>query len=415
MGNSHFHAEVPWKETTMTDKRTEFALRALQPGVNFSELCEEYGISRKTGYKWAARFEARGAAGMADASRRPRSSPGGLGEDVVCEIARLHQAHPAWGPRKIRELYARARGEAPSESSFKRVFEKCGWVRKRRRRRSAETGRIRSGTRAAAPNEVWTVDFKGWWLADGERCEPLTVRDEYSRYVLEVRAMATASGEAVRAVFEELFRRHGLPGAIRSDNGSPFAARSAALGLSRLSAWWVALGVSLERGRPGKPQDNGAHERMHRDIRDELEGRAGLDARSRQAAFDTWRRCFNEERPHEALGMRTPAELYRNSGRPYEGTPEDIAYEGMRSRRVDGKGMVKVDGTRIALSAALSGWSVGLKACGRSAYEVHFGKLLIGHLDVSTASFVGAASGPKEGGAHGRTMASQENPNLNKL
>src|SRR5690606_9917653 len=181
-----------------------------------------------------------------------------------------------------------------------------------KRRKNAETGRIHFGKKAEEVNDVWTVDFKGWWhTLDGVRCEPLTVRDEKSRYVLEVRSMATAKTEAVRAVFEQLFHQHGLPKAIRSDNGSPFAARSAVMGLSRLSAWWLALGIDLERGRPGKPQDNGAHERMHLDIRNELEQCASEDLERQQAAFDIWRKTFNEERPHEALGMRTPAELYR--------------------------------------------------------------------------------------------------------
>ena len=219
--------------------------------LNFRALCQEYGVSAKTGYKWKQRFLQEG---MAEESRRPKTSPEQLPEGEVCEIVRLKMAHLSWGPRKIRELYLRRHGEVASESTFKRVLERAGLTQKRRKRRSSEAGRLCSGRRATAANEVWTVDFKGWWRSGAKRCEPLTVRDEHSRYLLEVRALQNARSETVRKSFERLFERQGLPGAIRSDNGSPFASALALLGLSRLSAWWVALGIDLERGRPGHPQ-----------------------------------------------------------------------------------------------------------------------------------------------------------------
>ena len=239
--------------------------------LNFRALCQEYGISAKTGYKWKERFLREGLAGMKEESRRPKSHSEQLPEEELCEIVRLKLGHLSWGARKIRELYLRRHGEVASESIFKRVLERAWLTHKRRRRRSSETGRLCSGRRAAAANEVWTVDFKGWWRSWGRRCEPLTVRDEHSRYVLEVRALADARAETVRKSFECLFEGQGLPGAIRSDNGAPFASVHALLGLSRLSAWWVALGIDLERGRPGHPQDNAAHERMHKDISHEIQ------------------------------------------------------------------------------------------------------------------------------------------------
>src|SRR5437667_332452 len=299
---------MPWRKSEPMEERIEFGLKALR-SENFRALCREYGITARTGYKWRERFLRYGIEGMAEESRRPRSSPGALEESEVCEIVRLKEAHRHWGPRKLRELYLRLHGEAASESTFKRVLEQAGLTeRRRRRRRATEGGRLHSGRRAQAPNEVWTVDFKGWWYdGAGQRCEPLTVRDEHTRYILELRAMENARTLTVRKVFERLFERHGLPQMIRSDNGSPFAAMSALLGLSRLSAWWVALGIDLERGRPGHPQDNGAHERLHRDISLELEGVAGAH---RQAALDLWREQFNNERLHEALAMSTPAALY---------------------------------------------------------------------------------------------------------
>jgi len=279
---------MPWKKSEPMEQRMEFAVRAMRT-LNFRALCQEYGISAKTGYKWKERFRRKGLAGMEEESRRPKSHSEQLSEEEMCEIVRLKLAHVSWGPRKIRELYLRRHGEVASESTFKRVLERAGLTQRRRRRRAPEAGRLSSGREAAALNEVWTVDFKGWWRNGDKRCEPLTVRDEYSRYLLEVRAVEDARSETVRKSFERIFECHGLPEAIRSDNGSPFASRQGLFGLSRLSAWWVVLGIDLERGRPGHPQDNAGHERMHKDISRELEA-IGECA---QDALDLWRQTFN--------------------------------------------------------------------------------------------------------------------------
>jgi transposase InsO family protein len=382
---------MPWKKSEPMEQRIEFALKAMQT-LNFRALCQEYGISAKTGYKWKERFLRRGLRGMEEESRRPRSHSEQLPEEQLCEIVRLKLAHPSWGPRKIRELYLRQHGEVASESTFKRVLERAGLTEKRRQRRAMETGRLCSERRGGAPNEVWTVDFKGWWRSRGKRCEPLTVRDEYSRYVLEVRALEDARTEAVRKTFEQLFERQGLPGAIRSDNGSPFASVQGLLGLSRLSAWWVVLGIDLERSRPGHPQDNGAHERMHRDISRELEALGACD----QEELDLWRGIFNYERPHEKLGMRCPGEIYIASERKYEGTPDDIDYPQMCTRRVSRRGMITVDGHPLFLSTSLAGWSVGLKPIREAVLEVWFGRLPLGQVDLATSSFIRADSRSEE-------------------
>jgi transposase InsO family protein len=374
------------------EERIEFGLKALRT-LNFRALCQQYGISAKTGYKWKERFLREGIAGMAEESRRPKSSPSQVPEEAVCEIVRLKLAHRSWGPRKIRELYLRRHGEVASESSFKRVLERAGLTEKRRRRQGASTaGQLSSGRRAERPNEVWTVDFKGWWRSEQRRCEPLTVRDEHSRYVLEVRALDNARSQTVRQSFERLFARYGLPQAIRSDNGAPFASVQGLLGLSRLSVWWVALGIDLERGRPGHPQDNGAHERLHRDISRELEASGQAD----QAALDLWRQSFNYERPHEALGMRCPGEVYVASERPYEGTPEDLDYPQMCRRRVCPKGMIRVEGARLFLTTSLAGWSVGLKPVAPERMEVWFGRLYLGVVDLATSNFIRADIRPNK-------------------
>ena len=367
-------------------ERIEFVMKAMQT-LNFRALCQEYGVSPKTGYKWKERFLERGMAGMEEESRRPKSNSERLGQEEVCEMVALKLAHPNWGPRKIRELYKRRHGGAASESSFKRVLEDAGLTQKRKRRRCSQAGRLSSGRQAQAVNEVWTVDFKGWWRnRQGGRCEPLTVRDEYSRYLLEVRDLANARSETVRESFERLFHRQGLPEAIRSDNGSPFACSKALLGLSRLSVWWVALGIDLERGRPGHPQDNGGHERVHRDISREIEALGVSD----QAALDVWRESFNCERPHESLAMHTPGEVYVPSKRKYEGTPEDLDYPQMCPRRVSRCGMIKVNREYIFLSTALGGWSVGLKPSATDRMEVWFGSLLLGEADLAASSFIQA-------------------------
>ena len=376
-------AYMPWEKSEPMEQRIEFGLKAMRT-LNFRALCQEYGISAKTGYKWKERFLREGLAGMEEESRRPKSHSEQLPEEELCEIVRLKLGHLSWGPRKIRELYLRRHGEVASESTFKRVLERAGLTQKRRRRRWSEAGRLSSGGRAAAANEVWTVDFKGWWRSRGRRCEPLTVRDEHSRYVLEVRALEDARSETVRKSFEQLFERHGLPQAMRSDNGAPFASMQGLFGLSRLSAWWVVLGIDLERGRPGHPQDNGAHERMHGDISRELEA----VGESHQEALDLWRQSFNFERPHEALAMRCPGEVYLASQRKYEGTPDDLDYPQMCTRRVCQRGTIRVEGQRLFLSTSLAGWSVGLKPVAEDVLEAWFGRLLLGQIDLATSSFI---------------------------
>jgi putative transposase len=384
---------MPWKETQKMDQRIEFVMKSLTC-QHFGELCREYGISRKTGYKWQERFLSGGIGGLEELSRKPRGHAEALSEETICEIVRLKQAHPTWGPIKIRELYRRRHPKAtPSESSFKRVLERAGLTEQRKRRAAREAGRLTSGRKAEAPNEVWTVDFKGWWHGpDKARVEPLTVRDEFSRMILDVRVLESARTEAVRECFKRIFEVRGLPMAIRSDNGPPFASARGLLGLSRLSVEWLAMGIDLERGRPGCPQDNGAHERMHLDIRRELEaGRIGRD----QDAFDMWRHEFNTVRPHQALGMRCPEEVYEPSTRPFEGVPDRLDYGGMETRRVDTNGIIGFRRERIFLSQSLAGWEVGLTTMDEGLVEVRFAHLRLGYIEERTASFQPAAGTPR--------------------
>jgi putative transposase len=339
---------------------------------------------------------------MEEKSGRPHSHAEQLGEAEVCAIIRLKMAHIRWGPRKIRELYLRQHGKVASESSFKRVLERAGLTDQRKRQRVVvEGGRLNSGRRAQRVNEIWTVDFKGWWKIKEDRCAPLSVRDEYSRYVLDLRKLEDGRSQTVQRSFERLFERHGLPGAIRSDNGSPFASVQTLHGLSRLSAWWVALGIDLERGRAGCPQDNAAHERFHRDVSVELEG-LGEET---QEGLDLWRQEFNYERPHEALQMRCPGEVYQNSIRSFEGTPQELIYPGMAARQVDKNGSMSWQEQKLFLSRSLAGWTVGLKTSGGQFIEVWFARLLLGPIDQNNLCFLRADIRQKAPGEQGTLAA----------
>ena len=363
------------------DQKMEFCLKSLRGG-NFRELCGAYGISTKTGYKWRERFLERGYQGLEELSRRPHGHPEQLEVQQVCAIVRLKGAHPFWGARKLAELYRRRYGQAVSESTIKRILERSGLVDKRKVGAASQSGRLSSGRKAQGVNEVWTVDFKGWWWQKAQRCQPLSVRDEYSRYILGLESLKDGSTESVRKSFESLFARYGLPQAIRSDNGSPFASSQSVWGLSRLSAWWMALGIELERSRPGHPQDNAAHERMHRDIGLELEALERGD----QASLDLWRQEYNEQRPHQGLGMRYPSEVYQKSKRRYEPVAQ-LQYDKMANRKVRSSGAISWNDRALLISRSLAGWNVGLQSDGQGEIEVWFARLLLGWIEPESGIF----------------------------
>jgi transposase InsO family protein len=376
---------MTWKERGVVELREEFVLRALEPGAQMAGLCRDFGVSRKTGYKWLARFKARGRRGLEDLSRRPHRSPLQVAGDVVAAVVRLRVAHPTWGPRK---LAARLRRDAPGAHvptlrTIARVLARTG-LRAPAPARRAPRAAVPAApvARATAPNEEWTVDFKGWWkTGDGARAEPLTVRDAATRYILDVRLLRTTSYAAVRAVFERLFRHFGLPTRIRTDGGSPFASPRNAQGWTRLRAWWWALGIDVLRGRPGQPQDNGAHERMHRDMAAELEAHAAASWPAQQRACDAWRHEFNVVRPHAARGDAPPAATYVRSTRRYHVGVVTLAYPpGADLRTVSSAGEIRCRGCRVRISNALRGYAVGLVARDATHDTVWFGAKLLGVL-----------------------------------
>lgn len=310
--------------------REEFVIKALEPGANISALSREYGISRKTGYKWISRFKERGVAGLEDLSRRPLKSPLVVSADVAVEIIAIRKAHQRWEARKIRVILQRsfAEEEVPSERTVVRVLERAGFIqRRRKRRRQSSMPTKKPRILARKPNDLWTVDYKGWWMAwNSDRCEPLTIRDAVSRFVLAAEVLSGTALAPAREVFEAVFRRYGLPRVILSDNGIPFVAPNSRLGLTRLSAWWISLGIEHVRSRPGTPSDNGGHERMHRDMAEELEAFSAMSRKAQQQECQRWRHEFNHHRPHEALGMKTPADSFHRSHVAFDGKPAEIVY-----------------------------------------------------------------------------------------
>jgi len=383
---------MPWRESNIVTLREEFVLKAMSPAMDFTAICREYGISRKTGYKWMQRFKQGGLPALQNASRRPHSSSATLEEATVCELVRIKTTTPAhWGPKKVLALYERQHGssQAPSLSSVKRILDRAGFVQHRRRPRRDEPERIQEGVVATRPNQQWTVDFKGWWKTrDGARCEPLTVRDAFSRFLLDLRAMDGTSERVVRPAFEHLFDCYGLPESIRSDNGTPFASHQAPLGLSRLSSWWVALGIRLDRIAPGRPDQNGAHERIHRDIRAELQLSPANGTEASQALFDQWRHEFNWVRPHEALDMQVPGQIYVPSQTVYEPGHLDLNYPpDWLERRVTPNGTINLLNRPILVSQAVSGFTVGLQPVA-DRLDVWFDYLRLGHIDLHTFRFL---------------------------
>lgn len=383
---------MPWKQHDVMHQKEAFVMAVLREEAPFVELCRQFKISTVTGYYWRDRFLAEGRAGLLERSRRPKAHPCQLKEEVICELVRLKHQHPSFGPEKVATIYQRIHGAAPSLSSIKRVFARAGLVKPRRVRLRRDPGAQPAIVhRPCAPNQLWTVDFKGWWRTSEGRCEPLTVRDGYSRFVLGVQAMATTRTDAVKPLFERWFEQFGLPDSIHTDNGSPFASTSSPLGLSRLSAWWTVLGIRLSRSRPGHPQDNGGHERMHRDLEDCVQPLVTQAGASAQALLEQWQHEFNHIRPHRALQMRCPHELYQPSPKRYQGTPQLIDYgPEFTSRMVSAQGVIRLFDRPYFLSSALAGWNVGLKRLDHHQLEVWFDSLTLGLIDTQLSRFIWA-------------------------
>lgn len=366
-------------------EKLKFVEAAILPGANVSELCAEHGISRQTGHKWLRRYRDQGYLGLSEQSRRPLSASG-TSEEMIAAVLELRNRRPSWGPAKLALILKSRFGEdAPARSTVARLLKRLGRVKQRRQSARLWTVDGRPHVEAHGPNDLWTIDFKGWWRTiRGERCEPLTVRDAFSRFVLAVRVGSSTTGPVVRRVLEGLFRRHGIPKAIQCDNGSPWVSTRSRGGLTTLSVWLVSLGIRLIRSRVGCPQDNGGHERMHRDLR-ELQLNPARTRRGQQRACDRWMVDFNEVRPHDAIGGKTPAEMYRVSNSDSELTVRLPTYpSGWITRRVQRGGRICVDGDTVLVGSSLTGQLIGLKHESGLRWRAHFFDVDLGLIEIAS-------------------------------
>jgi transposase InsO family protein len=374
---------MPWKECSVMDERLRFVVKLLD-GESMSELCREFGISRKTGYKIFTRYKESGLEALSDRSRRPVRYANQLPPQIETLIVTLKRERPHWGARKIRELLVRRLDQdvrIPAKSTIHAVLHRQGLVKAIRRPRPRANGTDLSA--GAAPNDLWCADFKGEFkLGNGQYCYPLTVTDHASRFLLMCEALQSTHEDTAITAFEQLFLERGLPVSIRSDNGVPFASPNALFNLSKLSVWWLRLGIQIERIKPGRPQQNGRHERMHLTLKKEATRPPGMNSLQQQARFDAFVRQFNTERPHEALAMKTPDKLYSPSPRPYRGLP-DISYPlHERDVVVTACGRICLHRKRVHLSHVFAGQRVGIKEVDEGIWIVSFMHYDLGYIDL---------------------------------
>ena len=354
---------MPWKESAPVTERVKFVCDYDTGLFSMTELCRRYGISRKTGYKWVERFRSGGPSALEDSSRAPQSCPHRTSDELVDEIVELRKTHPTWGPKKLIRILSTQYPSKnwPAVSTAGQWLKRRGLVKTRRtRQRSAHPGKPH--VEVQGPNDLWTVDFKGDFLmGNGKRCYPLTLMDRYSRLILAIEGHCSTAMLPVRECFERIFREQGLPVAILSDNGAPFSS-PAILGLSRLSVWWMKLGISHVLIEKGRPDQNGGHERMHRDLKAETARPPARNSDKQQLRFGIYLQDHNELRPHEALGMDVPAKHYSPSERPFPSQLYEVEYPGhFEVRRVRRHGEIKWQGARLFLTECLAGELVGLE------------------------------------------------------
>jgi putative transposase len=375
---------MPWKECQIMDARLQFVARRLE-GEKMAPLCAEFGISRKTGYKIFERYKDCGVAAFTDRSRRPYRQANRLPPQLEAVIVRLKREYPGWGAPKIREKLRRqsTAPHLPAISTVHAVLDRYGLVRRRRRRRHTTTGTALS--RPTEPNALWCADYKGeFMLGDHRYCYPLTITDFASRYLLTCEALSTTQEKFAFTVFERTFKEFGLPCAIRTDNGVPFASAHALYGLSKLAVWWLRLGIEIERTQPGHPEQNGRHERMHLTLKKEATKPAAANVLQQQARFDAFIDLFNRERPHQALGMKMPADVYARSTRVYRGLDELTYPFHDTTMTVTHCGRVCFKGQKVNLSQVFAGQNVGVTQVGDRIWLVTFMRYDLGYFDDET-------------------------------
>jgi len=372
---------MPWNKVDIVKLRKQFIEEYLgQEFANFSALCNSYGISRKTGYKWQDRFMNGGFENLIDRSSTPINQPNRTPDDICQLIIATKHTHTYWGPKKILDYLKRHEPTKalPADSTAGLILDRAGLVKPRKKRWSVPADE-QAFTKSDQNNQVWGVDYKGQFkLGNGEMCYPLTITDDSSRYLLRCQALQSTCRSDAQDWMEHTFREYGLPDAIRSDNGSPFASIAAG-GISRLSKWWIQLGIRPQRIKPGHPQQNGRHERMHKSLKEATTKPSSYSQKKQQKQFDDFLHEFNHERSHEALGRKLPCEIYQPSIRQYpERLPEIIYDEGKHVRKVKRSGEIKWKNTHIYISQVLSGDYISLEKINNDVWEVRYGFYKLG-------------------------------------
>lgn len=374
---------MPWKASSVMEERLRFVARLLE-GEEMSHLCREFGISRKAGYKIFERYQEHGFEALSDRSRRPVRYANQLPSQIEGLIVSLKRDKPHWGARKLRELLLRRLAgdvRVPAISTIHAVLDRHGLVKRMNKRRRRANGTPLSA--GLAPNDLWCADYKGeFQLGNKAYCYPLTVTDHASRYLLLCEALESTREDLAFTAFARLFQERGLPCAIRSDNGVPFASPNALFNLSKLSVWWLRLGIEIERIKPGKPQQNGRHERMHLTLKKEATRPPRLNSLQQQARFDEFVQEFNTERPHQAIGMKCPAEIYTPSPRPYQGLPELTYPFHDRDVLITACGRLCLHRKKINISTVLAGQKLGIKEVDEGIWLVSFMHYDLGFIDL---------------------------------
>jgi len=374
---------MPWMETSSMNERIRFIEWSMSGNWEMKELCEHFGISRKTGYKWKNRYLEEGLSGLEERSRAPRSCPHRTPAQVVELVLQTKRKYPSWGARKVlAHLQKKTDAQLPVESTVNELFDREGLVKKRRKRQSV-LHRGKPFIEAEQPNEVWTADFKGQFrMGNGVYNYPLTIGDLASRFVLECRGQESVRVDETIPNFKRVFLEHGLPDVLVTDNGVPFCAPSSYLGLTRLNVWWISLGIKHVRTQPGCPQQNGVHERMHKTLKEEATKPAAYSFGAQQRRFNEWRRIYNEERPHESLDYSVPAMHYRPSTRPYpKRIPPPEYPEHFTVRQVCGAGFFRYKNVPCFLSKHLNGYHVGLEPFDDGVWSIYFYDQLLARMN----------------------------------
>jgi len=379
---------MPWKELSVLDERTKFIGRLLE-GELMTDLCREFGISRKTGYKIWNRYQQVGAQGLTDRSRRPVRYANQLPYQVEKFILGIKQEKPSWGAIKIRERLIRKYPDisTPAKSTIHAILDRNGLVKTKRRRHrcKAEGTPLSQGKN---PNDLWCADYKGeFMLGNKEYCYPLTISDFSSRYLLTCEALETTKEKFAFTVFERTFMEYGLPKAIRTDNGTPFASAWALFNLSKLSVWWLRLGIEIERIKPGHPEQNGRHERLHRTLKHETTKPVAYSILQQQAKFDHFGEEYNHDRPHQAINMKYPGELYTPSERIYKGLPPIEYPTHDHTIQVTSCGRICIRGKKINFSQVFAGQSIGIKETDDRIWLVSFMDYDLGYFDEDSKKF----------------------------